>query len=412
MDRLDSLLASSASRRQLLARLGVGVAGLAAVPAVADSVVGLHLPGGNDQRNLTNAFPDKGSMILQRTRPPLLETPMEVFDRDVITPNDQFFVRWHWADIPTSVDVESFRIKVFGHVARPLSISLASLLRMPRVELTAVNQCSGNSRGYFQPRVPGAQWGHGAMGNAQWLGVRLRDILDHAGVRPGAVQVRFGGLDQPVVPTAPDFFKSLDIDHARDGEVMVAFGMNGTQLPLLNGFPCRLIVPGWYSTYWVKMLNSIEVLAAPDDLFWMAKAYKIPATPGADVAPGAKDFPTVPINRMVPRSWITSLADSEAISFDRVIPLGGIAMGGDCGVAKVDISADGGRSWYRTTLGPDRGKYGFRRWDGQLPLPGRGSVTLMSRCWNSAGVAQPMRPIWNPGGFMRANVESTVVTVS
>ena len=193
---------------------------------------------------------------------------------------------------------------------------------------------------------------------------------------------------------------------------MIAFGMNGEQLPLLNGFPCRLIVPGWYSTYWVKMLNDIEVLPGPDDEYWMAKAYKIPATPGANVKPGAKDFPTVPINRMIPRSWVTSLGEGQAIAFDQTIPLGGIAMGGDCGVAKVDVSTDGGRTWYHTRLGPDHGKYSFRRWDTQVPLPARGNVRLMSRCWNTAGVAQPMAPIWNPGGFMRGNIETTNITAS
>jgi DMSO/TMAO reductase YedYZ molybdopterin-dependent catalytic subunit len=340
----------------------------------------------------------------------LLETPLGVFDRGLYTPNDQFFVRWHWADVPTAIDVETFRLKIFGHVNRRLSISLASLLRLPRIELAAVNQCSGNSRGLFQPRVPGAQWGHGAMGNAKWMGVPLRHILDLAGVKPGAVQVRFGGLDQPVVAGGPDFLKSLDIDHARDGEVMVAFAMNGEQLPLLNGFPCRLIVPGWYSTYWVKMLDTIEVLPAADDQYWMAKAYKIPATPGAGVVPGAKDFPTVPISRMIPRSFLTSLAEGQTVAFESSIPVGGIAMGGDCGVAGVDISSDGGRSWHPTTLGPDEGRYGFRRWDGRVPVR-RGANAILTRCRNTQGLIQPIKPIWNPGGYMRGNVEAvTIVT--
>jgi DMSO/TMAO reductase YedYZ molybdopterin-dependent catalytic subunit len=129
-------------------------------------------------------------MILQRVHPPLLETPMDVFDRDVFTPNDQFFVRWHWADIPTSIDVDAFRLTIRGHVNKPIAISLEQLMRLPRVGDGAVNQCSGNARA-VPARVPGAQWGR-AMGNAKWLGVRLRDVLDLAGVKAGAVQVRFG----------------------------------------------------------------------------------------------------------------------------------------------------------------------------------------------------------------------------
>ena len=244
-------------RRQFLAGAGLAGAAMFAPRAWAQTTADLDLPGGPSSRPITNAFPGKRDMILQRTRPPLLETPMSVFDQGVFTPNDQFFVRWHWANIPTAIDVATFKLTVRGHVGRPLTLSLADLLAMPRQQIAAVNQCSGNSRGLFQPRVSGGQWRHGAMGNAKWVGVSLRHILDLAGVQPGAIAVRFSGLDQPVVDNAPDFAKSLSLDHARDGEVMLAFQMNGEQLPLLNGFPIRLIVPGWYSTYWVKMLNDI-----------------------------------------------------------------------------------------------------------------------------------------------------------
>ena len=141
--------------------------------------------------------------------------------------------------IPDAVDAKSFRLTVRGHVDKVLSLSLGDIVHdLPQVEMAAVNQCSGNSRGYFLPRVPGAQWAHGAMGNAKWTGVRLKDVLDRAGVKASALQVRFNGLDEPVVPEAPDFMKSLDIDHARDGEVMIAYAMNGEQLPFLTAFRC------------------------------------------------------------------------------------------------------------------------------------------------------------------------------
>jgi DMSO/TMAO reductase YedYZ molybdopterin-dependent catalytic subunit len=255
--------------------------------AWAGPSIELPLPGGPRERALTTAFPQKGTMILQRTRPPLLETPFEVFDRGVFTPNDQFYVRWHWAVIPTEINVDTFRLSVGGHVDKALSLSLKDIVDgLPRTELAAVNQCSGNSRGLAQPAVPGAQWANGAMGNAKWMGVRLKDVLDRAGVKPGALRVRFAGLDQPVVDGAPKFMKSLALDHARDGEVMIAYAMNGGQLPLLNGFPLRLVVPGWYSTYWVKMLDRIEVIATEDENFWTKNAYLIPDTPGANMTPG------------------------------------------------------------------------------------------------------------------------------
>jgi DMSO/TMAO reductase YedYZ molybdopterin-dependent catalytic subunit len=399
------------SRRTALAQLGLAGLTLSAAPALAEDMVKLPLPSDPRERPLTHEFPQKDTMILQRVRPPLLETPLEVFDRGVFTPNNQFFVRWHWAVIPTSIDVKTFRLAVRGHVNQTLSLSLDDLMSLPQVELAAVNQCSGNSRGFYQPRVPGAQWGNGAMGNALWTGVRLKDVLDRAGVKAGAVQVRFNGLDDPVVPDGPDFKKSLDIDHARDGEVMIAYAMNGEQLPLLNGFPLRLIVPGWYSTYWVKMLNDIEVLDQKDDNFWMAVAYTIPDTPHASITPGQTGVKLVPINKMVPRSFFTNVADG-ATQPAGTVPLRGIAFGGDSGVDKVELSIDGGKTWQPTALGKDHGKYSFRQWQANVLLADKGSHSFMVRCTNQAGDVQPDAPNWNPSGFMRNVIETVQVTAS
>jgi DMSO/TMAO reductase YedYZ molybdopterin-dependent catalytic subunit len=378
--------------------------------ALADTSILSPLTNDQPQRVVTAAFPQKGAMILLRTRPPLLETPFEAFDKSVFTPNDVFYVRWHWADIPTRIDVDSFRLQVRGHVNHTQSFTLNEIVnKLPRVELTAVNQCSGNSRSDFEPHVAGAQWSNGAMGNARWTGVRLRDVLDHAGVKPGAIQVRFNGLDSPVVPDGPDFIKSLDIDHARDGEVMIAYAMNGEQLPLLNGFPLRLVVPGWYATYWVKMLNDIEVLTKPDTNYWTATAYRIPDTPGANITPGDTDVHLVPINRMVPRSFTTNLADGASVHADSPTLVRGIAFGGDTGVAHVDVSADAGATWHRANLGPDHGNYSFRQWHTQVRLSTAGEHLLMVRCINRNGVSQPATPNWNPSGFMRNVIECTKV---
>lgn len=398
------------TRRAVLRTLGVAGMALATSSAWADQSVELPIAGDPRQRPVTHDFPQKGPMILQRTRPPLLETPMEVFDRGVFTPNDQFYVRWHWAVIPTSVDADAFRLTVRGHVNQVLSLSVGDLLKMSRVELAAVNQCSGNSRGFFSPRVPGAQWAHGAMGNARWTGVLLKDVLDRAGVKSGAVHVRFNGLDEPVVPEAPDFQKSLDIDHARDGEVMIAFAMNGEQLPLLNGFPLRLIVPGWYSTYWVKMLSEIEVLDRADDNYWMATAYTIPDTPHANIEPGETGVKMVPISRMVPRSFFTNIAEGASLSAGAGATIGGIAFGGDTGVARVELSMDDGRSWQLATLGDDFGKYSFRRWQVNIPQLMKGPHSLMVRCTNLSGDVQPAMPNWNNSGFMLNAVETAHIT--
>ncbi len=412
--QLRDMTATPSGRRAFLGKaalsgLGLAGLGLAGGPAWAETTT-LPLPGGPGERAITTAFPHKGPMILQRTRPPLLETPFEVFDRGVFTPNDQFFVRWHWSVIPEQLDVASFRLAVTGHVNAPQSLTLQDILALPRVELAAVNQCSGNSRGYFAPRVAGGEWSNGAMGNAKWMGVRLRDVLDRAGVKAGAQRVRFAGMDDPVVDTAPKFMKSLDIDHARDGEVMLAYAMNGEQLPILHGAPLRLVVPGWYSTYWVKMVSSIEVLDGPDENFWTKVAYTIPDTPGANMTPGQAGVKMVPINRMVPRSFVTNLADGAQVKAGPTL-VRGIALGGAVGVRGVDLSLDGGATWTLAALGADEGRYSFRAWQATLDPPA-GASTVMARATNTDGLVQPAMPNWNPSGFMRNVIETTRLTAA
>jgi len=416
--QLRDITAASSGRRAFLGKaalggLGLVGMGLAGRRAWAETTT-LPLPGGPGEREVTTAFPHKGPMILQRTRPPLLETPFAVFDPgaggNVFTPNDRFFVRWHWSVIPEQVDVTSFRLAVTGHVGTPQSLTLQDILALPRVELAAVNQCSGNSRGYFAPRVAGGEWSNGAMGNAKWMGVRLRDVLDRAGVKPGAQRVRFAGMDDPVVDIAPKFMKSLDIDHARDGEVMLAYAMNGEQLPILHGAPLRLVVPGWYSTYWVKMVSSIEVLDGPDENFWTKVAYTIPDTPGADMKPRQAGVKMVPINRMVPRSFLTNLADGAQVKAGPTM-VRGIALGGAVGVRAVDLSTDAGATWTPAALGADEGRYSFRAWQATLDLPA-GTSTVLVRATSTDGLAQPATPNWNPSGFMRNVIETTRLTAA
>jgi len=208
----------------------------------------------------------------------------------------------------------------------------------------------------------------------------------------------------------PDFLGEYYRDAS--GEVMIAYAMNGEQLPLLNGFPLRLIVPGWYATYWVKMLSDIEVLAAPDDNFWTKSAYRIPDTPFANVKPGEANVKTVPINRMLPRSFITNLRNGQTIAAGKSTALRGIAFGGDCGVAMIDVSADGGRTWQSASLGTDEGKYSFRQWQADISLAGKGTARLQVRCTNTNGAVQPSAANWNPSGFMRNVIEEIAVTAA
>ncbi len=398
------------NRRQWLVGVGaVALAGSGATKALAaDKLV--TLPFGNGERPLVK-YPGKRPMIRLTARPVQLETPFSVFNEGPITPNDAFFVRYHLAGIPTSIDPDTFTISVGGMVNTPLTISLNDLkTQFTPQEFVAVNQCSGNSRGLFDPRVGGGQLANGAMGCAKWKGVPLKAVLDKAGVAAGAMQVTFNGLDGPVLPATPDFEKALDIDHALDGEVMIAFEMNGADLPMLNGYPVRLIVPGYYGTYWVKHLNQITVVDSVFNGFWMNPAYRVPDNPAHAIEPGTKPGKTVPIERFDVRSFITSVHDGETMKAGK-LALKGIAFDGGFGITDVLVSTDGKRTWMEATLGTDLGKYAFREWTATVNLP-RGKHALAVRAINRIGQSQPDTPLWNPAGYMRNVVETVAVTAA
>lgn len=348
-------------------------------------------------------FPEKVAMRVVNDRAPCLETPWRYYRED-LTPNEAFYVRWHLESIPTTVDLRNWRLKLGGHVGKPLELSMADLKRMKTTSLVAVNQCSGNSRSRSRPRVPGGQWGNGAMGNARWTGVRLRDLLNRAGVKAGAKQVTFDGLDEGPLPSVPDFVKALDVAYALEPDLLVAYEMNGRPLPLLNGFPARLVVPGWYATYWVKALTEITVLPHPFTGYWMAKAYKIPANRAGSESPEHHAEKTVPINRMVVRSFFVRPEAEERLPADRPYALEGIAFDDGHGIKQVQVSTDGGATWSDARLDADLGKYSFRRWRADW-TPGRGEQRLQVRAVNGAGESQPARPIWNKGGYMQNVVE-------
>src|ERR1700749_1523151 len=304
-------------RRELMKRAGMAALATGLGSTRAFALETLTLPFENGERPIVK-YPQKRPMIGLTSRPPQLDTPFAVFNENVITPNNAFFVRYHLADVPLDIDPDKFTLEIKGKVDHPLKLSLKDIRKLRSVDLVAVNQCSGNSRGFSTPRVAGGQLGNGAMGNARWHGVPLKAVLDMAGVQAGAKQVAFGGLDGPVMDTTPDFAKALDIDHAIDGEEMLAYGMKGEDLPVLNGFPLRLIVPGYYGTYWVKHLNEILVLAHEFDGFWMKSAYRIPDTPDNSVEPGTAPKATIPINRFTVRSFITTLADGAKLKSGRI----------------------------------------------------------------------------------------------
>jgi DMSO/TMAO reductase YedYZ molybdopterin-dependent catalytic subunit len=246
------------------------------------------------------------------------------------------------------------------------------------------------------------------MGNARWLGVPLKDVLARGELRITARQVTFNGLDNGVMGGG-DFIKAIDVHHALDGEVMLAYQMNGADLPMLNGYPVRLVVPGYYGTYWVKHLSEIEIIDHIFDGFWMNPAYRVPDNDCACIEPGTTPAATRPIGRLTVRSFITSVANGAQLRAGQQAVVRGIAFDGGQGVREVACSIDGGQSWRGAKLGPDMGRYSFREFSFAF-VPDRGSHDLRVRAWNRSGQSQPMEALWQPAGYMRNVVESVKVT--
>ena len=414
MQHPDSPARLALSRRDFIRSAGalgvVGLLGGAATGRAAEETV--TLPFDNGERPLV-AYPQKRPLIRLTTRPPQLETPFSVFNEGVLTPNDAFFVRYHLTLSPPArelLEPEKFRVSIRGKVSKPSQFSVAELkAKFEEIEVVAVNQCSGNGRGFFQPREPGGQMGNGAMGNARWKGVRLGDVLRQAGVAEGAKQVTFDGLDKSLLPGTPDFVKALDIDHALDGEVLLAYEMNGEELPWLNGYPLRLVVPGYFGTYWIKHVHEITVLDEIYNGYWMSTAYRIPDNACGCVEPGATPKKTVPITRFPVRSFLTSLADGAQVEAGAAITARGIAFDGGNGIREVLFSEDDGRNWRAAELSRDLGRYSFREWTVPFTPKMPGAFVLKVKATNRLGQSQPLEPLWNPAGYLRNVVETVRV---
>jgi len=362
-------------------------------------------------------YPQKAPLILLTDRPVQLETPRHFF-MSTFTSNEAFFVRWHLPNIPNAVDLKTWRLHVEGNVQKPLALSFPDLAsRFRSAAIAAVNQCSGNGRSRLQPRVAGGQWGNGAMGNAVWTGVKLRDILDAASVKGGSVQVQFEGLERGLGPKGLGsnlFQKSLDLSNPVIDECIVAYSMNNEPLPMLNGFPARLIVPGYFATYWMKSLSAIRVLTAPDDNFWMKAAYRIPDTPRGTTTPEdmkSGKVNTIPIARMPVRSFLISPDGSTKIPAGFPVRLRGIAFSGYAGIKRVEVSTDGGAKWTEAPLGVDAGDYSFRTWSLDWAPKAAGRYQVAVRATDENGNIQPDEGVWNPGGYLWNKIERQEIVV-
>jgi DMSO/TMAO reductase YedYZ molybdopterin-dependent catalytic subunit len=318
-----------------------------------------------------------------------------------------------FAGIP-QVDASTWKLAIGGEGTKSgLTIGLDELKKLPAFEVIAVCQCAGNRRGLFQPHVPGVQWGNGAMGCARWKGARLKDLLDMVGLKKDAVEVVFDGVDGPILDKTPDFLKSLPLWKAIEDTTLVAYEMNGESLPHWNGFPARIVVPGWTATYWVKHVTTIKAVTKPFDGFWMKTAYRIPLGKFPLVARflSQETEANTPVTELVVNLLITNPAEGTHVKIGRRTMISGIAWDGGYGISTVEISADSGKSWTEAALGEDLGKYAFRSWSHEFIPKRRGKFLFAPRATNRIGQTQTIALIQNPAGYYNNVVQTVMLDV-
>jgi DMSO/TMAO reductase YedYZ molybdopterin-dependent catalytic subunit len=366
-----------------------------------------------DNRKVSRiAFPEKKPLITYSDRPPLLETPREVFSK-AITPNDEFFVRWHLPEIPTYIDTETYTLNINGLVNQEISLTLKDLKEnFEQVEVTAVLQCGGNSRSAFKPQAGGIQWGSGAMGCAAWKGVRLRDILNRAGLQKEAHWIGFNGKDNAAYYESPSFIRELEISEL-DDHVIVAYEMNGEDLPYLNGFPLRLVIPGYYSDSWVKMLSNVTVTKEYKNLFFMDVAYRVPDNACECEDPNDKAKVTKPITHMNVKSVIGYPTNETIVHHNSHVVVRGVAWDDGHGIKNVFISTDEGKTWQASVLDEDAGRYAYKAFRFSFKPTKYGKTTVMAKAVNRLGQEQPLAKDiqWNHGGYKYNGIDTVTFEV-
>ena len=401
-------LLQTAGAGAAFAATGAGFSEIAEAASAADQLTP-GVPSGVASYAQMGTLPGKKPLIQLSDRPPNYEAPIEYL-RTPITPNDQFYVRYHLSDIP-EIKAEGYKIAVGGDGANgKAEITLADLKAMPAVEVVAVNQCSGNRRGLSKPHVQGVEWGYGAIGCARWKGARLKDILEKVGLKKETIEIAFNGADGPAVSATPDFIKSIPMWKALDESTIVAYEMNGQPLPHFNGFPARIVVPGWTGTYWMKHVISIDALTKPQGGFWMNPAYRIPVGkfPIRDRFITQENAVSTPITEIVVNSLITSHRDGAKVKAGKVT-VTGMAWDGGYGIRTVQVSADGGKTWGSATLGQDLGRFAFRPWSFEFAAKkGKNSVTVNAT--NKIGQSQTSELIFNPAGYHNNVMQSITLT--
>ena len=311
--------------------------------------------------------------------------------QSAVTPTDLFYVRNHWKGAP-EIDPAAYRLSVDGEVAQNLALTLEQVKELPHRRYQATFECCGNGPipEYWAKQTRSVMekvTGHGIMGNAEWVGVSLADVLNMAEVGPGAVEVMFEGADHgpdEVVgdPDEVTYERSLPMDKALHPDTMLAWEMNGEPLTPLHGFPLRLVVPGWYGMCSVKWLVGIHVLDHKFEGFYQIERYRVMNGPDAD------EFYTYMTNMKV-KSIITDPAPGDLVPTGDYV-VSGAAWSGERDITRIQVSADGGESWTDARVTVPRSGYSWTRWEWDWTAPAPGNYILMSRATNDKGETQPM----------------------
>jgi DMSO/TMAO reductase YedYZ molybdopterin-dependent catalytic subunit len=331
------------------------------------------------------------------------ETPLDALTT-YLTPNDLFFVRSHW--IPVMPDPATWALTVDGEVTTPLRLSLTELKGMPKTTATCVLQCAGNGRALYRPIVPGVQWKYGAVGNARWTGVRVKDVLERAGVRGTGRHLHTYGTDTPP-GKVPPFHRSVEMEKVMS-EGIIAYEMNGEPLPALHGGPARLVVPGWAGDHWMKWVARLSPQPQPQTGFYVDVAYRYPNEPGEPGVPKKPDE-MHPVTELFVKSNITQ-APSK-VRMGSTAKIRGFALSGAPDIANVELGTDGER-WEPARLLPDHDPYAWRLWEYEWRPAHPGANTLFVRATDSKGSVQPREPVWNQSGYLYNGWHSVTIEVT
>ena len=348
----------------------------------------------------------KDGLIVRSFRFFDLETPVEYFNT-WLTPAEHFFVRNHMHE-PSTLDPVDWKLSIGGEVEKPYILSLAELSKLESHSVVNTLECAGNGRAFQNPKVPGVQWGKGAVSTGRFSGPRLRDVLERAGVKATGKHVMFRGLDE-IPGKVPAFIRSIPIEKAMDSDTLVATHLNGAPLPRHNGFPARALTPGWIGAASCKWLTEIKVLDKEFEGNFMSPAYRMPNQP---VKPGdaVKPEDTHPVTALNVKSLIVSPGDGATVKSGS-LEIQGVAWAGEADVVGVEVSADGGVSWQAAHLGKDKAQYAWRLWSFKWKPAKAGDYVIASRATDSQGRVQPEAPVWNPSGYLNNAIDQVKIHV-